>query len=311
MIKKLHLFLQIYGAVITVPEEMVPENIMTKDPDSENGFSINQDVLNQLLTKMYSLSIIKRTDMPEDQAQCRECENEDEEPEDNHDENVEENSRYHQSEQSNYHQQSTKQTSRNKYSSISPQQNERFEEKITQEQTPVCEYEDSDKETLSTPYTPQARHTVHQQRQDEPSKPYQTSGVEYQTISGQYPFTEFSPKSFDQSKQTKVPSTNQYFIQGSSQGMQQRYEQQQYTIRPRPSSQSNTQAFAFSGRQPIPNVQSVEQEPGQREQPTADCYQYGQHSYRTPEPSQPHQAPSPRLQLGNVSVRRASYPRNN
>lgn len=294
---------------------MVPENIMTKDPASENGFSINQDVLNQLLTKMYSLSIIKRTDMPEDQAQCRECENEDEEPQDNHDEYVEENSRYHQAEHSNYHQQSTKQASRNKYSTISPpQQNVRLEEKRTQEQTPVCEYEDSDKETLSTPYTPQARHTVHQQRQDEHSKPYQTSGVEYQTISGQYPFTEFSPKSFDQFKQTKVPSTNQYFIQGSPRGMQQRYEQQQSTTRPRPSSQSNMQAFAFSGRQPIPNVQSVEQESGQREQPTADCYQYGQHSLRTPEPSQPPQAPSqhsPRLQLGNVSVRRVSYLCNN
>lgn len=314
---------------------MVPENIMTKDPDSESGFSINHDVLNQLLKKMSS-SIIKKTDMPEDQVECRECENEDEEPQDNHEEYAEDNSRYHQAENSNYHQQSTKQTSRSKYSIISPQQNVRLEEKRAQEHTPICEYVDSGKETLSTPYQ-QAPQTVHR-RQDEPPKPYQTSGVEYQTISGQYPFTEFSPKSFDQFKQTKVPSTNQYFIQDSSRGMQRRYEQQQPTTRSssqsnmqtfgsrgmqqryeqqqsttRPSSQSNMQTFEFSGRQPTPNIQYVQPETCQREEPTADCCQYGQNSFRTPEPSQPPQEPSqpsPRLQLGNVSVRRASYPNN-
>lgn len=286
---------------------MVPENIMTKDPNSKSGFSINQDVLNQLLTKMSS--IIKRTDMHDDQVQCRECENEDDEPQDNHEEYVEENSRYHQAENSNYHQQGPKQTSRNKYSTNSPQQHVRLEEKRTEEHTPVCEYVDSGKETLSTPYPLQAPQAVYQ-RQDESSKPYQTAGVEYQTIPGQYPFTEFSPKLFDKFKQIKASSTNQYFIQDSSPGMQQRPEQQQSTTRP--VSQSNMQAFAFSGRQQTPNVQSVQQEPGQREQRTADCYQHSQHSEQSQQP--PQQAPShpsPRLQLGNVSVRRASYPLNN
>lgn len=289
---------------------MVPENIMTKDPDSESGFSINQDVLNQLLKRVSSSSIMKRTYMPDDEAQYRGCENENEEPQGNHEEYGEENSRYHQAQNSNYHQQSTQQTLRNKYSTISPQQNVQLEEKRTQEHRPIYDYV---KETSSTPYLPQAPRSVYQ-RQDEPSKSYKTAGVEQRTISDQYPFTEFSQMSFDQFKQIKAPRTNQYSVQDSARSMQQRYEQQQSTTRP--SSQiSNMQASAFSGHQPTPNVHTVQQEPGRGEEPTADYCQYSQHSFRTAEPShQPLQTPSqpsPGLRLGNVSVRRASYPLNN
>lgn len=282
---------------------MVPDNLMVRDTDSEAGYSINHDVLQQLLTKLYSSSIVKRREMVNDQAECRECcENEEEEHHVDYEENAEENI-HHQADNSNNHQQHREQMTRYTYRPAFPQESDRLEDQTTQARPDIREYEDRGRETYSTLYSPKVPQAVFQQQIEQVrSNPSPSTGVEYQTVSGQFPFTEFSPRSFDQSEQRKVLSSNQNVNQYSPRGMQQRYGHQQT----RPSIQSNKQTFAFSDRLLTRNFQHVQQDIAEREQPAvADYRQYGNHPADTPEQCQRQSLhPPPRLQIGNVSVHR-------